>query len=168
MVIIIIITTGTALAESQIVRCKEIREKSGGQVPGPEILQLDRCKFPKTRGTLFWGPYYKDPTISATIYQGPLFLGNSHMCTSADLLHRRIGPVTLTHSFLARNLIWLLFGALGVESPVCASVRAFGPMTDSEEIEERVLALIDLLKKKAGEARGSHDDVREQVVALPG
>ena len=55
-----------------------------------------------------------------------------------------------------------------MESPVCASVRAFGPMTDSEEIEERVLALIDLLKKKAGEARGSHDDVREQVVALPG
>ena len=34
--------------------------------------------FPKIRGTLFWGPYNKDPTTSGTILWFPIF-GNSHM-----------------------------------------------------------------------------------------
>ena len=34
-----------------------------------------RWEFPKIRGTLFWGPYNKDPTTYGTI---PIF-GNSHM-----------------------------------------------------------------------------------------
>ena len=29
-------------------------------------------EFPKIRGTLFWGPYNKDPTIEV-LYWGPLF-----------------------------------------------------------------------------------------------
>ena len=36
--------------------------------------------FPKTRGTLFWGPYNKDPTIKGTIL-GSLIFGNPH-CAS--------------------------------------------------------------------------------------
>ena len=32
--------------------------------------------FPKLRGTLFWGPYNKDPTIQGSIFWGPLFSGN--------------------------------------------------------------------------------------------
>ena len=32
------------------------------------------------RGTLFWGPYNKDPTIWGTILGSPIF-GNSHMGT---------------------------------------------------------------------------------------
>ena len=35
-------------------------------------------EFPKIRGTLFWGPSNKDPTISGTIL-GPPIIGNSHM-----------------------------------------------------------------------------------------
>ena len=34
-------------------------------------------EFPKIRGTLFWGPYHKDPTIQGTILGPPIF-GNSH------------------------------------------------------------------------------------------
>ena len=34
--------------------------------------------FPKTRGTLFWGPYNKDPTIWCTILGSPIF-GNPHV-----------------------------------------------------------------------------------------
>ena len=33
--------------------------------------------FPKIGGTLFWGPYNKDPTIEGTILGSPIF-GNSH------------------------------------------------------------------------------------------
>ena len=32
----------------------------------------------ENRGTLFWGPYNKDPTISGTILGSPIF-GNSHI-----------------------------------------------------------------------------------------
>ena len=28
---------------------------------------------PKIRGTLFWGPYNKDPTIEGTIFGSPIF-----------------------------------------------------------------------------------------------
>ena len=37
-------------------------------------------QFPKIRGTLFWGPYNKDPTptIQGTILRSPNF-GNSHI-----------------------------------------------------------------------------------------
>ena len=35
-------------------------------------------EFPKIRGTLFWGPDNKDPTISGTILGSSIF-GNSHM-----------------------------------------------------------------------------------------
>ena len=34
--------------------------------------------FPKTGGTLFWGPYNKDPTIEGTILGSPIF-GNPHI-----------------------------------------------------------------------------------------
>ena len=34
--------------------------------------------FPTIRGTLFWGPYNKDPTISGIRLGSPIF-GNSHM-----------------------------------------------------------------------------------------
>ena len=36
--------------------------------------------FPKISGTLFWGPYNKDPTIQATIVGSHIF-GNSHIKT---------------------------------------------------------------------------------------
>ena len=32
-----------------------------------------KWEFPKIRGTLFWGPYHKDPTIWATILGTPIF-----------------------------------------------------------------------------------------------
>ena len=35
-------------------------------------------EFPKIGGTLFGGPYNKDPTILGTILGSPIF-GNSHM-----------------------------------------------------------------------------------------
>ena len=35
-------------------------------------------EFPKIRGTLFWGPYNKDPTVWGTILESPIF-GNSHV-----------------------------------------------------------------------------------------
>ena len=38
-------------------------------------------EFPKIEGTLFWGPYNKDPTISGTILGSPIF-GNSHTLLS--------------------------------------------------------------------------------------
>ena len=47
-----------------------IRPKSAGI---PYIWE-----FPKIRGTLFWGPYNKDPIISGTILGSPIF-GNSHI-----------------------------------------------------------------------------------------
>ena len=34
--------------------------------------------FRELRGTLFWGPYNKDPTFQGTILGSPIF-GNSHM-----------------------------------------------------------------------------------------
>ena len=39
-------------------------------------------EFPKLRGTLFWCPYDKDPTIWGTIFVSPIF-GNSHIWTWA-------------------------------------------------------------------------------------
>ena len=35
-------------------------------------------EFPKLRGTVFWDPYNKDPTIQGTILGSPIF-GNSHL-----------------------------------------------------------------------------------------
>ena len=49
-------------------------------------------EFPKIRGTLFWGPYNKDPTIEGTILGPPIF-GNSHILYS--LLARFFVPKTL-------------------------------------------------------------------------
>ena len=45
-------------------------------------------EFPKTRGTVFWGAYNKDPTISGTLFGSPIF-GNSHVaqCSERRLLH---------------------------------------------------------------------------------
>ena len=40
-------------------------------------------EFPKNRGTLFWGPDIKDPTISGTILGSPIF-GNSHIVGPAQ------------------------------------------------------------------------------------
>ena len=40
-------------------------------------VRLAIREFPKIRGTLFWGPYNKDPTISGTISGSPIF-GNAH------------------------------------------------------------------------------------------
>ena len=39
-------------------------------------------EFPKIRGTLFWGPCNKDPTIWGTILGSPIF-GNSHDLNTA-------------------------------------------------------------------------------------
>ena len=36
----------------------------------------NRREFPKIRGTLFWGPYNKDPTSLGAILESPFF-GNS-------------------------------------------------------------------------------------------
>ena len=44
-------------------------------------------EFPKIRGTLFWSPYNKDPTISGTI-SGTPFCGNSHVAWSPRLTQR--------------------------------------------------------------------------------
>ena len=45
---------------------------------------LTKWEFPKIRGTLFWGPYNKDPTVSGAILRSPIS-GNS-----------QIGPVAET------------------------------------------------------------------------
>ena len=43
------------------------------------LLSTDRIwEVPEIRGTLFWGPYYKDPTNLGTILGSPV-LGNSHL-----------------------------------------------------------------------------------------
>ena len=42
--------------------CLLTRKCSQGRSFGVEIVLLG-WEFPKIRGTLFWGPYNKDPTI---------------------------------------------------------------------------------------------------------
>ena len=37
------------------------------------------------RGTVFWGPYNKDPTIQGTILGSPIF-GNSHLAVQLEAL----------------------------------------------------------------------------------
>ena len=49
------------------------QNKQSGGFPGT----LNIWEFPKTRGTLFWVPYNKDPTIWDIIFGSPIF-GNSH------------------------------------------------------------------------------------------
>ena len=51
------------------------------RVFNPEIRTVEHgtaWEFPKIRGTLFWGPYNKDPTIRGTFLGSPIF-GNSHL-----------------------------------------------------------------------------------------
>ena len=48
-------------------------------MPGSKCLEIT-WEFPKIRGTLFWGPYNRDPTISGTVLGSPIF-GNSHILT---------------------------------------------------------------------------------------
>ena len=43
-------------------------------------------EFPKIWGTLFWGPYDKDPTIQGTILGSPIF-GNSHIEVQDCVVH---------------------------------------------------------------------------------
>ena len=45
-------------------------------------------EFPKIRGTLFWGPYNKDPTIWGTILGPPIF-GNSHRGVYREVMWMR-------------------------------------------------------------------------------
>ena len=42
-------------------------------------------EFPKIRGTLFWGPYNKNPTTWATKLGSPIF-GNSHVVSKLLLV----------------------------------------------------------------------------------
>ena len=42
------------------------------------VVAILRVEFPKIRGTVFWGPYNKDPTIKGTIFGSPIF-GNSQV-----------------------------------------------------------------------------------------
>ena len=42
-------------------------------------------EFPTIRGTVFWGPYNKDPTIQGTILGSPIF-GNSHLAVQLEAL----------------------------------------------------------------------------------
>ena len=41
-----------------------------------EGFDVEAWEFPKIRGTIFWGPYKKDPSIQGTIVGSPIF-GNS-------------------------------------------------------------------------------------------
>ena len=41
------------------------------------LVLVPDWEFPKIRGTLFWGPYNKHPTISGAVLGSPNF-GNSH------------------------------------------------------------------------------------------
>ena len=45
---------------------------------GPSRRHRVIWDFPRIRGTLFWGPYNKDPTIQGTILGSPFF-GNPHI-----------------------------------------------------------------------------------------
>ena len=47
------------------------------QLIGTGLLPWRSGDFPKVGATLLWGPYTKDPTISGTILESPIF-GNSH------------------------------------------------------------------------------------------
>ena len=56
--------------------------KPRGRVPSRKIdgwaEQQLIWEFPKIRGTLFWGPYNKDPIFQGTILGSQIF-GNSHL-----------------------------------------------------------------------------------------
>ena len=52
--------------------------KSSGLLPPQAPVCTDIWEFPKIRGTVFWGPYNKDPTIWGTILRSPI-IGNSHI-----------------------------------------------------------------------------------------
>ena len=54
--------------------------------------------FPKFGGTLFWGPYNKDPTIQGTTLGSPNFGNPPHIC----LL---LSPVIRTPD--SRNMVWV-------------------------------------------------------------
>ena len=70
----------------QLAACSPTRRVHDGPWPSdPEkgCFQTDGCckakrEFPKTRGTLFEGPYNEDATIWGTILGSPIF-GNSQM-----------------------------------------------------------------------------------------
>ena len=52
---------------------------AGFRVKGHRLCCCDKWGFPKIRGTLFWGPYNKDPTIQGIRLGSPIF-GSSQIC----------------------------------------------------------------------------------------
>ena len=64
-------------------------------------------EFPTIRGTLFWGPNNKDPTIWGTFYGSPIF-GNSHMRRGTLYGWRRSAGLpfaaSITHYFTSPTL----------------------------------------------------------------
>ena len=49
------------------------KEPYANHVRAHRVPALPTREFPKIRGTLVWGPYNKDPTISGTIVGSPIF-----------------------------------------------------------------------------------------------
>ena len=65
-------------ATSRSKAIQEITRRSWGPKRSNHMnLVFWDLEFAKMRGTLFWGPYNKDPAISGTILGSSIF-GNSH------------------------------------------------------------------------------------------
>ena len=64
-----------------LVLCRGPTTREGESVlfgPLSSFRHASIWDFPKIRGTLFWGPYSKDPTIQGTIPGSPIF-GSPHL-----------------------------------------------------------------------------------------
>ena len=70
--------------------------------------------FRELRGTLFWGPYNKDPTFQGTILGSPIF-GNSHIAYNScdddydDCVDHRYISASLNADYCHHMLIILKF-----------------------------------------------------------
>ena len=79
-------------------RCKLLQGWKASQIHGNQVVHVvgPSSEAPnvigdtgaRKRGTLFWGPYNKDPTIQDAILGSPIF-GNSHTAQVTLQLHFR-------------------------------------------------------------------------------
>ena len=80
-------------------REREREREKEREIEVPDMLHIP----PKTRGTIFQGPYNKDPTVLAIIFGSPIF-GNSQIITNTIL-----GVHCCNYSIMGPNLYYHQF-----------------------------------------------------------
>ena len=85
----------TSLSSAPALRAPRSQPAPGLRFCAPMQAQTSKTlkwDFPKIRGTLFGGPYNKDPTIKGTILGSPMF-GNPQMLWAWSLGRFRVNSV---------------------------------------------------------------------------